>query len=251
MSDEEQSDTSPSGDKTHTRTWRETPYWHGTPALFAHIVRVLHSVASGDDADSGTLTIDVQVRGDHEIFTSVDDFLRDITREALRDFSSITVESGTKLRAAALVLNRPNPWWDVDADSKHPESGVVVIAASDQSWEEGVHQTIATALRRGARRLAFRRHNAVVPSILFGLFLGCTLLILQYLFPTDSPWLFFLFLIPGVVVGGLAGLLLGSWVFPAIEIAPKGSSNFRRLFKVVGPILLAIALAGVTKKLFG
>ena len=52
-------------------------------------------------------------------------------------------------------------------------------------------------------------------------------------------------------LGFFLGVYWGTWAYPSIEVAPIGQTNFRRIIRILGPVLLTVLLAGVTKKLFG
>ena len=63
-------------------------------------------------------------------------------------------------------------------------------------------------------------------------------------------WQFVLISIASVALA-VFGALFGTWVFPALEIAPQGQGHPERTWRFVAPILVTITLAGLTKMLFG
>jgi len=79
--------------------------WHGTPKLFAHLVRVVHEVTAGD------LLVDVAVGADHERFGSAEDFLDHLSPEALRTFSSIAVHADGPAGSVRLTFEWLRSWW--------------------------------------------------------------------------------------------------------------------------------------------
>ena len=67
------------------QTW---PVWRGSPELLAHVIRVAERACEATET-----TIDVEVRGDNEVFTSADDSIAHVTPDALRHFSSLSVDT--------------------------------------------------------------------------------------------------------------------------------------------------------------
>jgi hypothetical protein len=221
------------------------PAWRGTPQLFAHVVRVLCSSISDNQSQLISLSIDIEVRDDHEHFTSADDFLQNVTIEALRSFRSIEVVSSSKLGTACLSLRWVHPWW-----SWTKEDNCIVeleVTGSDSAWAENVQHTILVALNRGTLRV---KENvlAYLAGTCLGLVTVSTIIVTLYLFPSESVrWLI---IIAGIILF-LAAVYFTAWVIPSIEIASKGGTRLWRTAKAVGPVLIAIAIAGLTKKLFG
>jgi hypothetical protein len=221
------------------------PAWRGTPQLFAHVVRVLCSSISDNQSQLISLSIDIEVRDDHEYFSSANDFLQNVTIEALRSFRSIEVVSSSKLGTACLSLRWVHPWW-----SWTIKDNCIVeleVTGSDSAWTENVQHTILVALNRGTLRVK-EGILGFLAGICAGLVVFPTIIVILYLFPSESArWLI---IIVGIILL-LTGIYFTAWVIPAIQIAPKGGTRLWRTAKAVGPVLIAIAVAGLTKKLFG
>lgn len=221
------------------------PAWRGTPQLFAHVVRVLCSSISDEQFQLISLSIDIKVRDDHEYFTSADDFIQNVTIEALRSFASIEIVSSSKLGTARLSLRWIHPWW-----SWTMKDNCIVeleVTGSDSAWAENVQYTILAALNRGTLRIK-ESVLGYLAGACAGLVVLSTVIVLHYLFPSPSAgWSIF---IAGAILF-LTGIYFTAWMIPAIEIAPKGGTRLWRTIKAVGPVLIAIAVAGLTKKLFG
>lgn len=218
--------------------------WHGTPQLFAHIVRVLHGFTSAEQPERADLLIDVKVEDDHECFKSIDDFLQNITMEALRTFTGIEITSSSELGKIHLSLRWLTPWWS----AKKEDNSIVEldVVGADLNWAEYACQTIVAAIKRGSGKVNETAKGIILAlcATLIGIFIT---IVLIYLFHFRASALLIFAAFPLMI----ASVYLGAWLIPPIEIAPKGSTRLWRAIKLVGPLVVAIAIAGLTKKLFG
>jgi hypothetical protein len=186
------------------------------------------------------------VGGDHEVFNSADEFLADVTPEGLQQFESISIRTVSLERVAEVTLRWKRPWWK---PGMSPDGEVLVELTGEAQWRAEARRTINAALRRGNGRI-----GSGTAVVLVGggaaIALASTAVSLGYLLKVDSDVTLYVAILAWLsgLVGGAFG---GTWAIPALEIAPEGHTKIRRIVRFVGPIVLAIAIAGVTKKLFG
>lgn len=224
----------------------ERERWRGTPELFAHLARVVRRTVADGQTGSPTLTIDVEVKDDHELFTDANDFLANVTPEGLRHFRSICIRSEGSARVAAITLRWRRPWW---RPATSPDGEVLVEVTGELTWRDETRKTIETALARGDGRVGSKWATAI-GGWGAAAALGVTAVSIGYLLKiNEDVTLYAAGLLS--VAGLIGGALWGTWAIPSLEIAPVGQTNIRRILKFVGPIVVAIALAGLTKKLFG
>jgi hypothetical protein len=220
--------------------------WRGTPQLFAHVARVVGRAVSDDSTCSPTPAIDLEVHNDHELFNGADDFLTNVTPEGLRHFRSICIRSKGSGRVAAVTFRRTRPWWKPGEGADHE---ILIELSGDSAWRTEAQNTIDAALARGGSRIsALGATN--IGGICAGLASIVTWISVAYLLKIEDS----IVAIGGGVsafVGWACGLWGTSWAIPSLEIAPADQTNMRRILRFVGPIVVAIALAGLSKKLFG
>jgi hypothetical protein len=220
--------------------------WRGSPELLAHLARTVRRVVGDGSANSLTLTIDMKVGKDHEMFDEPADFPANATPEGLRHFKSICIRSEGDGRAAAITLQWRRPWWK---PAMSPDGEVVMELSGDSSWIAQARETIGRALARGNGRIGSGGATAIggfgLPAVLVA-----TWVTIGYLLSIDADVVFYVEVLLGVL-GFFGGAVGGTWAIPSLEVAAVGETNIRRIVKFVGPIVVAIALAGLTKKLFG
>jgi hypothetical protein len=223
--------------------------WHGTPELFAHIVRILASVTSEENSARDTLLIDVQVHEDHERFTSADEFLQNVTLEALRSFTRIDVKASSQLGQVHLVLRWRRPWW---ALGKGKDSVVELgVTGSDPNWIDSSRRTVLAATSRGWNKYRNNSIREFITAFCVGIVVGVTFLVVIYLFfESFGGTVLLVAFAASYIISAVVTMFYAAWLVPSLEIAPKGSSNLRRIIKTIGPVIAAIIIAGITKKLF-
>lgn len=212
--------------------------WHGTPKLFAHLVRVVHEVTGGD------LLVDVAVGADHERFGSAEDFLDHLSPEALRTFSSIAIHADGPAGSVRLTFEWLRSWWKPGLS---PDTQIVLQVTGPPDS----HQKIETALRRGVPTDFMRAGGNVGLSV--GIVMSAGLIAvfsLTLLLNLDDGWLWTLFGFASVL-GIVVGAVVGTWLFPEVEIAEQGHRSYVQVLRFVVPLLAALVIAGLSKSLFG
>lgn len=220
--------------------------WRGSPELLAHLARTVRRVVGDGAADSPTLRIDMVVGNDHELFDEPGDFPTSATPEGLRHFKSICIRSEGDGRAAAVTLRWRRPWW-MPANTTDGE--VIMELNGDSSWIAQARETIGRTLARGNGRIGSSGATAI-GGIALAAVLTATWITIGYLLGIDASVTAYVVVLLGVI-GFFGGMVGGTWAIPSLEVAAAGETNIRRIVKFVGPIVVAIALAGLTKKLFG
>ena len=233
--------------QTRVSTESDIERWRGTPELFAHLARVVQRVASDDEAAPATLEIDLEVEKDHELFSDADAFVTAVTPEGLRSFETISVTARGPSHWASVTFRWRREWWKPGTT---PDGEVIVELDGEADWRTQASTTIETALARGHGRMGSGNAAGVT-----GFGIGTALVIVCFslaaLFDAEVGTA----LIVGAgacwLGGMVAGAFLGTWLIPSLEIAPRGQFRITRVGKWVGSLVLAIALAGLSKALFG
>ncbi|MEJ7570429.1 MAG: hypothetical protein WKF41_19470 [Gaiellaceae bacterium] len=225
-------------------TWH---FWHGTPELFAHIVRTAERATSVVDSATTTV-IDVCIADDHETFDSPASFTELVTIDALRHFTSMSAVVTAGASRSEIVLRWTRPWWAIGVGK---DADVVLEVRGTDGEVEARHMLIRRAiLRGGTQREAIQVVMAFLLAGAGGTAAAALVLSGGYLLGVGGSET----LLAALSVGGIGwilGVYWGTWAYPSIEVAPIGQTNLRRLVRVVGPVLLTVILAGITKKLFG
>jgi hypothetical protein len=221
--------------------------WRGTPQLFAHVIRTVHAIASTGKPGPQTLLIDVQLKKDHERFSSVEDFLQNVTSEALQHFSRIDVESSGERGMVNLTLRWLVPWWKFSSGFQS-DAVVELKVTGDSDWADNARDVISNALERGWRKISWKGLSAALLSIGISLSTFLIVFFTGYLFEWPHRLLWALF---GGFVSFFPAAWAGTWVIPTLEIAPSGQSRLWRTVKVTGTVVTSLVIAGLSKKLFG
>jgi hypothetical protein len=218
--------------------------WRGTPQLLAHIIDVLCRAAQVDTAAPGGLVIDLTVKGDHEIFTSVDALLSRATTEALAKFQRIRIEVTGTAAHIVLVMRWVRPWYVPGSGS---DAAIELKVDAEQSELE-IRKTVLAALVRGWRRVHKDSLASSMLALLFSLAAAFSAGVASYLAWNDVQW--------GLVLvvwflGMIGGMFLATWIIPAIEVSPWRQSRFVRSGRAAGSVVLSLALVGLGKAIFG
>jgi hypothetical protein len=221
--------------------------WRGSPDLFAQLVRVVMRSAEAGASTPVSCTIDVEVIGDHEVFSSPPEFARDVTPDALRRFTRIDVKVNSDVLDAHFRLHWLRPWWSWKGEGDDAEVFLQVEAPSEAA-ADSAFQTIAASIRRGQTR---SDNSQIVIGTAIGLVLiGATVWSALYLLKISSE---VISIVLGIVslVGLFGGFLAAAWIYPSLEIAPPGRTNLALLVKFAGPLIAAFILTGAGKALYG
>jgi hypothetical protein len=224
--------------------------WRGSPDLLAHVARVALRYAA-EDGQSASCVIDFEVAQDHEIFSSPNEFVASVTREALRKFTDVHISVASKPLAIDVTLRRLAPWWRRGTAS---DAGVILLVhGEEEASVEDAFAGMRMAIRRGVTESepppAYRGFFIAVFGGMAALAGLVSALILLNVFPPD------------LVFGGLTAcaFLLGffvvlpwvNWIYPSIEVAPSGQMNLSRFLKLVSPITATLVVGAIAKLLYG
>lgn len=147
-----------------------------------------------------------------------------------------------------IVLRWTRPWWAIGVGK---DADVVLEVRGTDGEVEARHMLIRRAiLRGGTQREATQGVMAFLLAGAGGAAAAALGLSGGYLLGVGGSETLLAAIIVGAI-GWILGVYWGTWAYPSIEVAPIGQTNLRRLVRVVGPVLLTVILAGITKKLFG
>jgi hypothetical protein len=222
------------------QTWK---HWRGSPLLLAHVARTMQSAIEAETRTAADSVIDIEIDGDHERFASASDFQVRVTQDALRHFSRIVVGASNQHASCELVLAWSTPSWRrYRGTAAHVE---LVVDGPDDAAASRMFKVVQPAVRRG-RTKSDQRHELAFRG-LFGVTFAVGILSAFYLLGVhDRGVQQFSFPLSILIAGACTG-----WLFPALEVVPSGDTKRLRVLRVVGPIVVSVILAGVTKKLFG
>jgi hypothetical protein len=222
--------------------------WRGSPELLAQVAR--GSVrATGRDGQETPGLIDIEVGGDHEIFSSPSDFTKNATREALRAFQSILIEARGETLGVAVVWRWRTSW---ASRIRSPADAEVLlkVVGTDEKAVNTAFASVRASVKRGSVSFWTLVASLLVIgallwfAILASIYLGLYLLKVS-VDPYDLQW--------RALDGGavLVSLGVAFQILPALEVAPAGQSRLWRTTKFVVPIVVTLILSGVAKKLYG
>jgi hypothetical protein len=193
------------------------------------------------------------MRGDREVFDSIEAFSRDITREALHNFEQLRIKARGGSYKVVVTFSR-NP--HLFRRGQKGDHGVLLRVQAKGARAEPsiarVGERLARAIDRGRPWKApkantgfgpdlpgrdkreywgesfARMPTAFAPMLLSAFFL--------YAFAgISNPWYFWGLLIgsvlAGVLLAGLILMYLTNWLFPAVEVAPHGDTHAWRMVK--------------------
>jgi hypothetical protein len=225
--------------------WR---LWRGSPELLAHVVRVALRFATEDSQEAHCM-IDFKVAEDHEIFSSPDEFVTNVTREALRKFKDIHIDVVGKALAINVTLRWRRPWW---ATGRGEDAEVILaVRGEEQPSVEDAFAGVRTAIKRGGTERGVPQSVLiigvmVVTAIVAAVGTGSALYLLDL--PEDVvSWVAF----AAWILGAVIGLVWGSWMYPSLEVASSGQMNLSRLVKVLGPLIATLIVGAIAKALYG
>jgi hypothetical protein len=226
--------------------------WRGSPHLLAHIARVALRYAA-EDGRSAHCTIDFEVDEDHEIFSSPEEFVATVTREALRRFTEVHISVVGKALTINVTLRRSALWYERGVGS--PAERILVVRGEEEPSVEDALAAMRVAMRRAGPpgKWGPREKGDALASVA-GLAVSAG--ILSALFLLDVPdhvpvLVFYVICVPlGLLTFG--GTFLGqSWIYPSIEVAASGQTNLSRVVKSVGPLIATLVVGAIAKWLYG
>jgi hypothetical protein len=220
-----------------TRSWR---LWRGSVKLLLHVARcAADSVAEKTGETDVPVSLVVAVDGDEERFTSIDDFRKLVSPEALRDFGEIRFTIGAESSLRVKITFR-----------RRGEGAVHLLVEADNASirEESIEDVgakVGAAIDRGGHKwdAALRSPWGLRLSIV-GV-IGASA-VMSALFRTSFPFWLLIGLAPATVYGLVMVLLL-----PQVEVAPRGRSRVELFGGAVITIALGLVVAGIAKRLFG
>lgn len=219
--------------------------WRGSDDQLARVFRATVEQAANDMTSTPTCRIDVEVKGDHEIFASPQQFLDEVTKEALRRFQSIKCTVNASGLAIKYEMTWQGPFWMPDRSAEV----ALLVAGEDTSRVDGVAQAVQAAVSRAA--VGTWRHfiasQTVERGVTFAVvFVAGVALKLVGVEPFGE-------------VRGLAGLalaLLVGWyiqgiLYPDLEVTQGGKSVLIRVRTLVWTLSVGLIAAGLSKLVFG
>ncbi len=227
--------------------------WRGTPQMFAHVIAAGLWWVKRHALGSPQCLIDVEVDGDHEYFLSPDAFNGAVTIQALRHFKSMSAQVTVDELEVRFALEWRRPWWSPGSPGDWSQDADVTLNVQGEAREavDAVRQRMCLAIARGGASRSTAKHGLVQLGIALVTAAIVTATVVSALYLLKASIDLVLVGAPLFFVSFCVGAVLGAWIFPSIEVAPHRQSNLWRLLKSVGPVAVALILAGVTKKLYG
>jgi hypothetical protein len=192
--------------------------------------------------------IDFKVAEDHEIFSSPDEFVTSVTREALRKFKNIHIDVVGKALAINLSLRWLRPWW---APGRGNDAEVILgVRGEGQPSVEYAFAGMRAAIRRGGTETEFPATMVTLIMLVTAIAAAAGMASALYLLNVPVEVIFW---VAGAVwiIGSVIGAVWGEWAYPSLEVAPSGQMNFARLVKFFGPLIATLIIGGIAKALYG
>jgi hypothetical protein len=243
-------DTTQSGGIDPDDVWH---FWRGSPELLAQIGRAAVRAVGTDGDPFPRCTIDVEVRGDHEVFAPAE-FAKGVTPEALRRFTSILISVEGVAQRPSVAIRRGTLRDRLSIH--HGDEIVLMMDGTEQQSGQRTLDVIRAAIMRGTKVMSAQ--TLVMVAVVVGTVLTGAGMVSAALYLTkaiERPW--DLMTAPSGVATGflvlavfIAALVLAAWAYPAVEVAPMGQSRIWRIAKIVGAVAIPLILGGITKLLF-
>jgi hypothetical protein len=252
-----QSDSPPAG--PGTARWH---VWRGSPELLAHVARVAERASGGTET-----AIRVAVADDEEVFSSPSDFVRDVTLDALRHFSSIAIVSRGPRMSVSITLRwtgeRPDTKdWDPYAGwltwiTWSGRDAEVIVSADgvDSAKEREALDAVHNAIKRGGtdrfdQRRAFLIGIQIAAVVVFiAAFLVVVFLTTGNILveaPSELSGMVPVFL--GLMsLATVLGVTVGRWAYPSLEVAERGETRLWRVARWFGGTAAGLAVAVAIK----
>ena len=250
-----------------TQRWH---LWRGSPELLAHVIRVAERASAAVNTH-----VSVSVAGDEEVFSSASEFVRDVTPDALRHFSSISILARGESVSISISLRwtkdgpeagewEPTLGWLTWITWSGKDAEVLVSAmATDEASKHAALTAVHNAIRRGGTdRFDERRAFLVAIQVAAVCAFIAALLALTFVTTGSLPWPLSsastppsasdLANVPYILlsilsVGTALGLVVGRWAYPSLEVAEGGETRLWRVARWFGGIAASIAVAVIIK----
>jgi hypothetical protein len=219
--------------------------WRGSPALLTRVARASEEAVQKDGSQV-TTTIDVRIEEDLEHFEKVDDFGSKVTPEALRSFSSLVIRASDDDLQTEVSLVWHRPWWK---PGWGPDGSVTLsVSGQDPDAVCEARQKVRRTMKRGIPILGPGQATGIGTAAGMLLMGGGAWALLELLRApaTTAVTVAYAAAIPGLFLGAS----LGTWVWPAVEVAPIDRTRLRATLKLLSPVVLLI-LGAVVKKIIG
>jgi hypothetical protein len=236
--------------------------WRGSMELVLHVLRTAAASISAETGKPVPVRLIVVTKYDQEPFTSIEEFQKYVTPEALRKFDWIDLTAGERSLWVQVRWSRQGPWLPIRIPGQAPRVPAVQLLVHGEGAGVSAETVERVALPVwGAVNRGFHRWDVYLRSP-WGLFVSWSFLFTALAFALGQlyhpvagqelggalAWtLFVVFFVAPLVI-----LILGwKWLLPLVEIAPKGQSRLERLRKGVITIVLGLIGAGIAKRLYG
>ncbi len=222
--------------------------WRGSPELLAQVARAALRATAHDMEAPPRCLIDIEVAGDHEVFTSPSDFTAQATREALRDFRRIRVQATGEALTVTVNWSWSRAWW---ATGRGKDAEVILeVAGPDEKSIEVALAAVRPSIERGGTKRA-RPQLAIGLALAWGLAALVVAAVVNGLYLLEARADVIAWGGAGVsVLGCVLGLVGGSWVYPSLEVAPAGQTRLWRTIKFVVPVVVTLIVSGIAKLLY-
>jgi hypothetical protein len=222
------------------RQWRG---WRGSRDQLARVFRAMIDQAANGAASTPECRIEVEVKGDREVFSSPKQFLDEVTQEALRRFQRIKCTVNASGVAIEYKMTWNFPIWVPDRSAEV----TLLVAGEDSSRVEGVAQAIQAAVSRAA--VGRWRHRIASKSVEMGITCAVAFIagLALRLVGTASVWVWSFLLALALAVGEY----LRGFLYPDLEVKQGGKTRLARVRAFVWTLLLGLIGTGLGKLVFG
>jgi hypothetical protein len=220
--------------------------WHGWRGSLDQLTRVFRAMveeAEKDAASTPECRIEVEVKGDREPFSSPQQFLNEVTKEALQRFQRIKCTVNASSVAIEYEMAWQFPIWMPERSAEV----TLLVAGEDSSRVEGAAQAVQAAVSRAA--VGRWRHRIASKSLEMGMAGAVAFIAALALASVGavSAWAW-----GAVMAFALAvGEYLRRFLYPDLEVKQDGKSRFARVRGFVWTLLVALIGTGLGKLIFG
>ncbi len=213
--------------------------------LLTHVLRSMESAIEDETgATVAESVIDIEIDGDHERFSTASNFHAHVTQDALRHFSRIAVRAQNEGACCDLTLTwLPRSWRTYGKPRTAAHVNLSVKATPDAATER-IFDVLLPPVRRGTA--GGDRGREMDARGLLNLTFFAGIISAGYLLNVRNNF------VPRIAlpISLVIGIIATRWLFPALEVVPSEDMRRRRVLRFVGPIVVSVIPAGVTKKLY-